>query len=115
MKRKDFIEQISNFQSKSENESKKLTALQFLKMELKFPLGLRELKDIIDTMIRNKATEKQFETIKNKLKNMRKDALVNGDEFSFSNLVFKALRNDGILDRMNRYIKNLRDKSLSLE
>ena len=46
---------------------------------------------------------------------MRKAALAGGDEFSFDNLVFKALRNDGVLDRMNKYIRSLKDKELSLE
>jgi len=74
-----------------------------------------ELSDTINNMIERRLPEKEFGVMKEKLKNMRKAALAGGDEFSFDNLVFKALRNDGVLDRMNKYIRSLKDKELSLE
>jgi hypothetical protein len=76
---------------------------------------VKELKDTIDNMIENRYPYSEFDIMKEKLRNMRKDALSSGDEFSFGNLVFKSLRNDGILDKMNAYLKSLKDKELSLE
>lgn len=70
---------------------------------------------LINKMIREKFPEAEFETLKHKIKDMRKAALASGDEFSFENLVFKSLRNSGVLDRMNAYIASLKDKELSLD
>lgn len=71
--------------------------------------------DMIDDMIKTKSPVKEFKKIKDKLKDMRKSALMTGDEFSFDNLVFKSLRNSGVLDRMNKYLQSYKDKELSLE
>lgn len=74
-----------------------------------------ELKDTINNMIDRQLPESEFDIMKDKLKNMRKAALAGGNEFSFENLVFKSLRNEGILDKMNNYIRKIKDKELSLE
>jgi len=78
---------------------------------------VKELKDTINNMIERNLPESEFNIMKDKLKNMRKAALAgeNASEFSFDNLIFKSLRNEGILDKMNKYIRNLKDKELSLE
>ena len=74
-----------------------------------------ELKDTINNMIDRQLPESEFDIMKDKLKNMRKAALAGGNEFSFENLVFKSLRNEGVLDKMNNYIRKIKDKELSLE
>jgi len=74
-----------------------------------------ELKDMIDNMISNHSSEADFKVMKDKIKNMRKAALASSNEFSFENLLFKELRNQGVLDRMNQYIEGIKDKELSLE
>jgi hypothetical protein len=74
-----------------------------------------EFKDMVDNMISNKASESDFKILKDKIKNMRNAALASGNEFSFDNLLFKSLRNEGILDKMNKYIENIKDKELSLD
>lgn len=59
--------------------------------------------------------------IKNALKvykhlfDMRKSGLKNGGEFSTENIVFKKLRDAGLIDRLRDYMYKERDKELSLE
>jgi len=52
--------------------------------------------------------------IKDGIKGMRDSAIQKAGEFSVENLVFKELRNRGILDKMSDHIRNLEDKKLSL-
>lgn len=56
-----------------------------------------------------------LQKIKEKLKKMRQEGLDSGGEYSIGNLVFKELRNRGILDKMNSYMKSTEDRLLSLE
>ena len=74
-----------------------------------------EIKNTINNMIENNASEAEFKIMKEKLKNMRNAALASGNEFSFDNCVFKELRNEKVLDKMNKYLQSKRDKELSLE
>ena len=46
---------------------------------------------------------------------MRKSGLKNGGEFSSENIVFKKLRDAGLIDRLRDYMYKERDKELSLE
>lgn len=46
---------------------------------------------------------------------MRRSALRGGGEFCTENLVFKKLRNEGLIDKLRDYIRNERDKQLSVE
>ena len=50
----------------------------------------------------------------NHIYEMRKTGLANNGEFAFENLLFKALRNRGYLDKLRSYIANAEDLSLSL-
>lgn len=68
----------------------------------------------VDTLIKAKADLDTFKVLRNKLKEMRGAAIAAGGEFSFENLVFKELRNRGYLDKVNKYMKKLKDKELSL-
>jgi hypothetical protein len=51
----------------------------------------------------------------NDIKRMRKSGLATGGEFSTENLVFKMLRNQGWLKKLDQHINDLTDKSLSIE
>lgn len=53
--------------------------------------------------------------MKDRIKSMRDSAIQKAGEFSVENLVFKELRNRGILDKMTDHIRNLQDKKLSLK
>jgi hypothetical protein len=75
---------------------------------------VEETKKTLDKMIKDDVGSAEFEIMKGKLKAMRNSALQSGDEFTFDNLVFKALRNTGALDRMNAYLGTHHDKELSL-
>jgi hypothetical protein len=46
---------------------------------------------------------------------MRNAAISKGGEFSFENLVYKELRNQGYLDKLSVYAKTRQDKKLSLK
>lgn len=73
-----------------------------------------DLKKTIDSMIESEDTEDEFRLMKEKIKNMRLAALESGNEFAWGNLVFKGLRNSGVLNRMNVYLRTKRDKEMSL-
>ena len=71
-------------------------------------------KAIIDKLIADKADKASVDVVKKKIKNMRGAAIQKGGEFSFENLVFKDLRNQGYLDKLDDYQKTMMDKALSL-
>tara|TARA_R100001015_G_C4603250_1_gene158213 strand:- start:578 stop:1312 length:735 start_codon:yes stop_codon:yes gene_type:complete len=52
--------------------------------------------------------------MKDRIRNMRDSAIQKAGEFSVENLVFKELRNRGILDKMSKHIRDLQDRKLSL-
>ena len=58
-------------------------------------------KDLIDKMVLQNATDGSFDMIKQKIKKMRGDSIAKDGEFAFGNLVFKELRNQGYLDKMD--------------
>jgi hypothetical protein len=66
-------------------------------------------------MIKDKLPADNFRIMKDKIKNMRKAALASGNEFSFENLIFKEIRNLGVLDRMNKYLQGVKDREYSLD
>jgi len=76
---------------------------------------VEETKKTLDKMLKDKVGSGEFEIMKGKLKAMRNAALQSGDEFTFDNLVFKALRNTGVLDKMNAYLGAHHDQELSLD
>lgn len=72
-------------------------------------------KNLIDKMISQNATDGSLDMVKQRIKRMRGDSIAQGGEFAFGNLVFKELRNQGYLDKMDAYQKSNQDKALSLE
>ena len=88
------------------------------KIDRKNPEVVRKTKqymDSIDHMIDSKSDDiSSLRKLKNRLKQMRSTAIEKGGEVAPENLVFKELRNRGYLDKMNDYIRNLEDESLSL-
>lgn len=71
-------------------------------------------KQMIDRMIDQQATNGTFDMIKQRIRKMRGDSIAKNGEFAFGNLVFKELRNQGYLDKMDMYQKSSYDKALSL-
>jgi hypothetical protein len=71
-------------------------------------------KQVIDRLIRSHADDKALKAIKTKITAARGPAIAKEGEFSLENLVFKELRNRGLLDRLNRYEKGLVDGNLGL-
>lgn len=57
----------------------------------------------------------KLRAIKEKITKMRKSGLEEAGEWSTENLVFKTLRNLGIIDKLNDKIRDLEDEELSLE
>lgn len=57
----------------------------------------------------------QIEHIKNKIKRMRRAGLMAGGEFSTENIVFKTLRSNGYLEKLNDAAINAVNQSFSLE
>lgn len=57
----------------------------------------------------------KLRVVKDKITNMRKAGLARAGEWSVENLVFKILRNLGLIDQINQKIRELEDNDLSLE
>ncbi len=89
------------------------------KIDRKNPEVVRKTKqymDSIDHMIDSNSDDvASLRKLKNRLKQMRSTAIEKGGEVAPENLVFKELRNRGYIDKMNDYMKNLEDQSLSLK
>jgi len=58
---------------------------------------------------------KKLRLVKEKLTKMRQSGLERAGEWSVENLVFKTLRNMGLIDQMTDLIRELEDQQLSLE
>jgi hypothetical protein len=71
------------------------------------------IKAINDTI--KKKDSLLFLGLKKRLKDMRKAGISRDGEFSFENLVFKALRNGGHLDRMKKAALKTTDADLSIK
>lgn len=71
-------------------------------------------KKQIDNMVSGKQSIQSADNLKNKLRAMRGAAIELGGEFSFENLVFKELRNSGYMDKLTDYLKQDKEKQLSL-
>lgn len=57
----------------------------------------------------------QLNRVKDKITKMRRAGLERAGEWSTENLVFKSLRNQGLIDRLATRIRELEDQALSLE
>jgi hypothetical protein len=57
----------------------------------------------------------KLRAVKDKITNMRKAGLERAGEWSVENLVFKILRNLGLIDEIADKIRELEDQELSLE
>jgi hypothetical protein len=58
---------------------------------------------------------KKLQLVKEKITKMRKSGLARAGEWSVENLVFKILRNLGLIDQITEKIRELEDQQLSLE
>ena len=89
------------------------------KVTTNHPEVKRKVKDLmfqIDALIDSNSDDlAAFKKLKGRLKFMRSSAIEKGGETATGNLVFKELRNRGYLDRMNKYVRDLEDKDLSLK
>lgn len=78
-------------------------------------LKAAEIMDDIDSSIDDKVTDvSSLQDIKNKIKKLRQSGLETGSEFGIENLVFKTIRNNGYLDKLDTYMQNIQDADLSL-
>lgn len=75
-------------------------------------------KDAILSQIQQALLSKDLDrlrTVKDKITQMRKAGLTRAGEWSVENLVFKILRNLGLIDQITEKIRELEDQQLSLE
>lgn len=75
-------------------------------------------KDAILAQIEQALLSKDIDklrTVKDKITQMRKAGLARAGEWSVENLVFKILRNLGLIDEITEKIRELEDQELSLE
>jgi len=81
-------------------------------------LKAAELMNKIDKVEAISSDNKKFaaaDKLKDKIKKMRGAALEAGGEYSTENLVFKTLRNNGYLDKLDKLKVNSYDKNMSLD
>ena len=77
---------------------------------------VKKYTSYIDHLIEGESNNLEtLKKIKEKLKKMRQEGLDTAGEYSIGNLVFKELRNKGVLDKMNDYMQKEEDQLLSLE
>lgn len=69
---------------------------------------------MVNQIINDKMDVDAVKDFKRKMREMRSAAISKGGEFSFENLVFKELRNRGVIDKLNKYENTLQIKKLSL-
>lgn len=75
-----------------------------------------ELAHEIDAVITSEANDPDaIDELTDKLWRMRQSGLERAGEFSTENLVFKALRNNGYIEKIRTYALTVQDHSLSLE
>lgn len=75
---------------------------------------LSEYKDLIDDALKSNNVE-QINSIIDDLYVLRRNSLVSEGEFSAGNLIFKQLRNDGLLDALKEKRVELASRELSVE
>lgn len=68
----------------------------------------------IDRLIASGAGHDDFANLKKKIAAMRGDGIKRYGEFSHENLLFKALRNTGYLQKITDHLKDFEDRALSL-
>lgn len=68
----------------------------------------------IDKLVDDGRGVEEFDALKRKLSEMRKNGIAAGGELSRDNLIFKALRLSGHLDKMSQYVKQKQTRDLSL-
>ena len=70
---------------------------------------------LVDSMIKSHASLESFDRLKKKFAEMRSAGIQKAGEFSVENNTFKSLRNRGILDAMNKYLRDAKDSELSVQ
>ena len=75
----------------------------------------KEFVSIIKHNISNDSNYEYLKKIKNKILEDRREGLSERGEFSSENIVFKNLRNNGFLDKLSNFLKDVEDKKLSME
>jgi hypothetical protein len=73
------------------------------------------MNDIDAYILSGSMDQRSAKELKEKIKKLRRAGLESGGEFSVENLTFKALRNNGYLQHLSDYLRQIEDKSLSLE
>lgn len=68
----------------------------------------------IDTLVNARPPVEEFDALKNKMATMRSQGIARGGELDRDNLVFKALRLSGHLDKMSEYVKRRQASDLSI-
>lgn len=75
-----------------------------------------EIMQQIDELINSQSDDIDvFNSLKEKIRNMRRSGLQIAGEYSVENLSFKTLRNNGYLEKLSNYLGHIKDKDLSLE
>ena len=74
-----------------------------------------EISKEIDQLVSTSADEEALQEMHAKIMRMRQSGLKSGGEFSLENLAWKALRNNGFIQKLRQAIKKAEDDLLSLK
>ena len=80
-----------------------------------FHKKFKEYQDLILHNIQKNTNLEFLNKIKKKISQDRKEGLIKDGEFGVDNLVFKKLRNEGLLDKLSQHLISIQDKKLSVE
>jgi hypothetical protein len=75
---------------------------------------LQDLQSLVQRALTSKDLN-QVNAVKKRVTQMRKAGLERAGEWSVENLVFKQLRNQGLIDSLTQHIRDLEDSELSID
>lgn len=77
----------------------------------------KKLKDILErvsNLLKNKPKSEDIDNLLDEIKKMRRSSLASGGEFAVNNLVFKTLRNQGVIEKLSKMRDDKKSEELSL-
>lgn len=102
---------VTNNEWINEADPEQIPNIKDIEIQTKAEIWEDRVEDAIEDGIENIET---LNRLKERILNLRKLSMDRGDEYGETNLVYKIVRANGALDRLDRYIKGVEAENLSL-
>tara|TARA_B100001059_G_scaffold231717_1_gene268124 strand:- start:3476 stop:4213 length:738 start_codon:yes stop_codon:yes gene_type:complete len=102
---------VTNNKWINEADPEQIPNVKDIEIQTKAEVWEDRVEDAIEDEIENIET---LNRLKDRILNLRKSSMDRGDEYGESNLVYKVVRANGSLDRLDRYMKGVEANNLSL-